>query len=115
MSALVTVLVAVLRVLLPALIKSEKSTAEDSKTQPELKKRLRGRVRGTWAVSLLALLLLVGCGHRTIYVPDGEPVRLREAIPNAKVWIKNSNGEVVSGTIDLHEGWYCLSMPKEDN
>jgi len=34
------------------------------------------------------ILLLPGCGVRTIYVPDGTPVRLRETVRGAKVWGK---------------------------
>lgn len=44
----------------------------------------------------------------TIYVPAGEPVRLRETIKNAKVWVMDSSGELVAGKMDLPEGWYCL-------
>ena len=115
MKALVAILVAILQVLLPALFKAAKPTAEDSAGQPELKKRLRARVRQTWAVSLLCIVFLTGCGAKTIYVPDGEPVRLRETIRGAKVWVKDANGETVAGRVDLLEGWYCLALPPEDN
>ena len=45
---------------------------------------------------LLPILLLTsgaGCGGgslftRTIYVPHGTPVRLRETVKNVKVWVK---------------------------
>jgi len=61
---------------------------------------------------LLPILLLAGC-VRTIYVPHGTPVRLRETIHNAKVWIKDSGGEPVAGRMDLHEGWYALPLDDE--
>ena len=114
MKALVAILVAILQVLLPALFKAAKKTAEDSAGQPELKKRLRERVRQTWVVVLLCMLLLGGCGTRTIYVPHGEPVRLRETIRGAKVWVKDQNGQAVAGKMDLPEGWYALAMPAEE-
>ena len=114
MKALIAILVAILQVLLPALFKAAKPTAEDSASQPELKKRLRAKVRRTWAVVLLCMLFLCGCGTRTIYVPDGEPVRLRETIRGAKVWVKDKKGNTVAGRVDLLEGWYCLPLPPED-
>ncbi len=114
MKALIAILVALLQVLLPALFKAAKPTAEDSAGQPELKKRLRTRVRQTWATVLLCVLFLSGCGTRTIYVPHGEPVRLRETIHGAKVWVKDQNGNTVAGRVDLLEGWYCLALPAED-
>lgn len=67
---------------------------------------------------LLPILLLTGCGGgapftRTIYVPDGEPVRLRETVRSAKVWVLDENGKPVAGKMDLPEGWYCLPVPPE--
>ena len=62
---------------------------------------------------LLPILLLAGCGARTVYVPAGEPVRLRETIPRAKVWVLGADGEPVAGRMDLPEGWYCLPVPSE--
>jgi len=64
----------------------------------------------------LTLLLLVVCSTscvRTIYIKDGDPVRLRETIKNVKVWVKDKNGKEVPGRLDLPEGWYCLPDPGE--
>ena len=62
---------------------------------------------------LLPILLLTGCGGgtlftRTIYVPHGTPVRLRETVKDAKVWVKDADGKPVAGKMDLPVGWYCL-------
>ena len=114
MKALITILVAVLQVLLPALFKATTPTAEDSAPQPELKKRLRARVRQTWAVIVLCMLFINGCDNRTILVPEGEPVRLRETIRNAKVWVMDANGKPTAGKMDLPAGWYCLPVPDEE-
>ena len=114
MKILLTILVAVLKAFLPALLKAATPTAEDSAPQPELKKRLRARVRQTWAVVLLCILFLSGCANRTILVPEGEPVRLRETIRNAKVWVADANGNPTAGKMDLPAGWYCLALPPED-
>jgi hypothetical protein len=63
---------------------------------------------------LLPILLLPGCGVRTIYVPHGTPVRLRETVEDVKVWVKDADGEPVPGRMDLPEGWYALPMPEEE-
>ena len=62
---------------------------------------------------LLPILLLTGC-VRTIYVPHGTPVRLRETIHDAKVWVKDADGQTVAGRMDLPEGWFCLPVDDAD-
>ena len=114
MKALLTILVAVLKVLLPVLFKAATPSAEDSAPQPELKKRLRARVRQMWAVIVLCMLFITGCGSKTVYIPEGEPVRLRETIRNAKVWVADANGKPTAGKMDLPAGWFCLPVPNED-
>lgn len=64
---------------------------------------------GFWlGVLLVIALLIAGCAVRTIYIPYGEPVRLREPIRNAKVWVADKSGKETPGEMDLPEGWYCL-------
>ena len=53
-----------------------------------------------------------GC-VRTVYVPHGEPVRLRQTVRNVKVWVRDSRGQMVAGRMDLPEGWYCLPLDEE--
>ena len=62
---------------------------------------------------LLPFVLLTGCVH-TVYVPHGTPVRLRETVRDAKVWVKEADGRVVEGRMDLPEGWYALPVDGED-
>lgn len=62
---------------------------------------------------LLPILLLAGC-TRTIYVPHGTPVRLRETVRDAKVWVKDADGQPVAGRMDIHEGWYALPVDGDD-
>jgi len=62
---------------------------------------------------LLPILLLAGC-VRTIYVPHGTPVRLRETVKDVKVWVKDAGGEPVAGKMDIPEGWYALPMPADE-
>lgn len=64
-------------------------------------------------VVFLILILSIGC-TRTIYVPEREPVMLREDIPNVKIWALDKNGEPVKGELDLKEGWYVLSDPGQE-
>jgi len=119
MNWLVAILEAVLRAFLPAAIEAAKPRAEDADGQVVLRDRLRRRVWSTWGRKTaciflpIMLLLAAGCGARTIYVPDGTPVRLRETIPRAKVWVLGADGQPVPGRMDLPEGWYCLPVPDE--
>jgi hypothetical protein len=63
---------------------------------------------------LLPIPLMTGC-VRTIYVPHGAPVRLRETVKDAKVWVKEADGRVVGGQMDIPEGWYALPVDGEDS
>jgi hypothetical protein len=71
----------------------------------------------TWCAAImwlaLAIFCLAGCLVRTIYVPDGKAVRLREDV-TAKVWVLDANGKPVPGKMTLPEGWYCLDAPPEE-
>jgi len=62
---------------------------------------------------LLPILLVIGC-VRTIYVPHGTPVRLRETVKDVKVWVKDAGGEPVAGRMDLPEGWYAVELDDEE-
>ena len=62
---------------------------------------------------LLPFVLLTGC-MRTVYVPHGTPVRLRETVRDAKVWVKDADGQAVEGRMDLPEGWYALPDDGKD-
>mgnify|MGYP001770165912 CR=1 FL=1 len=69
---------------------------------------------------LIVLFLVVisssGCAifTRTVYVPDGKAVRLRQDVKNVKVWVKEVGGNTAEGRMTLQEGWYCKSMPQEE-
>jgi hypothetical protein len=110
------ILHAIIRLFLRALLGTMQPTAEDADPDRALRDRLRAKVRKHWMI-VLAPMMLAGCvctTPRTIYVPDGTPVRLRETVHNAKVWVKDANGDVVPGVMDLPDGWYCLSADTED-
>jgi len=63
---------------------------------------------------IVMLCLLVGCQSRTVYVPDGQPVRLRQTVKAAPVWVLDAQGQPTAGTMDLPEGWFCLPDPRGD-
>ena len=59
---------------------------------------------------LLTLLIFSGCANfapktRTVYVPEGDAIMLRQKVKGVDVWAKPS-GEPVPGTMDLWEGWF---------
>ena len=75
-----------------------------------------------WLVLLCFLMILIaGCvaqtqtqtQTRTVYIPDGEPVRLREDIPRAKVWVQGPKGTLEPVEVTLKEGWFASSGPYE--
>ncbi len=116
MAWLIAILTALLRVLVPAAIAGAAPSATDAEPDRETRDRLRAKIRKHWIiVGLVALLFLAGCGVRTVYVPHGTPVRLRETIVDVKVWVKDADGHAVAGRLDLPEGWYALplDLPKE--
>jgi hypothetical protein len=110
----VELIIGVLRILLPAFVDASTPRQEDARPQPELRRRLQERIRRTWGTAAVLLLVLtcVGCA-RTIYVPSGEPVRLRETVKDAKVWVVGQDGKPVAGVMNLPEGWYCLPLEDE--
>jgi len=65
-------------------------------------------------VTVCVSVCLTGCGGvQTIIVPTGEPVRLRQTVKRAKVWVADKDGVEIPGEIDLPEGWWCLPDPGE--
>ena len=116
------IITAILQVLVAVLSRRSKRTAGDAASQSELRDRLRNEVRSKWSPKKLAivafvivLLVVSGCSTRTIYVPSGEPVRLRQTVRSAKVWILDADGQPVAGVMDLPDGWYCLPVPEQEN
>lgn len=64
-----------------------------------------------WAATLA--LSAGGCA-RTVYVPSGDPVRIRTRVIRAEVWVADENGQPVAGVMDLPEGWYVLPDPGDE-
>jgi hypothetical protein len=114
-AALQPVLVLVLGTLVELWAPHLKPTFDDADPDGDRRERLIRQVRRHWPVVLVlfATVGLSGC-VRTTYVPDGTPVRLRETLPDVKVWVKGDDGEPVAGRMDLHEGWYALPLGDEE-
>ena len=95
-------------------------TAEDAKSQRELRKRLGDRILTKWRTGVMAGLLLVtavvgsGCGTRAVFIPDGEPVRLREPLMKVPVWVMGADGIPVKSVINVPEGWFIVADPGVD-
>ena len=102
---------AIIKVLVPWLARKSRPTAQDGDPDIQTRDKLRKKVRDFWLVCFFLFLLsgTAGC-TRTIYVPHGTPVRLRETVRNVKVWVKDADGQVVAGKMDLPEGWFCLPV-----
>ena len=73
------------------------------------------RLKRAASILICAAVFLTafGCSRakRTVYVPDGSPVRLRATLKNSPVWVEDENGVWIPGTVDLPEGWYALPDP----
>jgi hypothetical protein len=57
---------------------------------------------------------IFGCPVRTVYVPQGDAVKLRETVKGVKVWVKTKSDDIVAGKMDLYEGWFCLPLDEAD-
>ena len=113
MRILISVITTVLQILLPALLKEARPRYREADRQLKLREKLRKVVRKTWPAIFL-VVLISGCSHRFVYVPDGTPVRLRETINDAKVWVIDKDETIVAGKMDIPQGWYFLPVPDED-
>jgi hypothetical protein len=117
MSTIIAILVSLLRAFVPAMVKASEDTAQDAASDTATAQALRDRIQKTWGKTAKVLLVLfclccTGCFTRTIYIPHGEPVRLRQELKGVKVWVLDSKGTPTKGEIDIPEGWYALPMEK---
>lgn len=119
-----TVLAAVFAVVLDFLFgKTPVTRVSDHKADPGVKDAFAKKVASKFgkvglAIAALTVLCASGCSlpfalRETVYVPEGEPVRLAEDV-KAKVWAKNADGEPVIGVIDLKSGWYAASLKDDE-
>lgn len=64
-------------------------------------------------LSLLLFIVIVfsGCSAlaphvRTIYVPEGDAIMLRQDVKDVDIWAKPADSPPVAGNMDLEEGWF---------
>ena len=133
MDKLFTILGVILRLFLPALVDLfKKPRKEYTAEQPDGSgfpdgEELRKRVQDHWGGAIVVFLVVGmfifgGCNLvslqesknapptviKTIYIKPGDPVRLREDIPNAKIWVRQADGSIAAGELTLSEGWDVL-------
>jgi hypothetical protein len=107
-------LIKLLSALLPGIIKellNIKPTMAEGKSDGRTEKRLKKKIKKRWSKSKLPLIVFIiifaGCGVKTVYVPEGDAVKLRETLKDVKVWVKPAKpAEPIAGKLTLYEGWY---------
>ena len=57
---------------------------------------------------LCGSMWLLGCPSHTIIVPPGDPMRLRENVPQVKVWVFDAEGKETPSVADIPAGWFVL-------
>jgi len=115
---IIQIVVAVLQAFMPAVL-NRKDSFEDANKQTAIKKKLNQKIIKSWGKVALPFILmcvfLTGCvSTKTVYISDGEPVRIRETIKNAKVWTLDADGRPVAGKMDIPAGWYALPFTDEE-
>ena len=118
MNLIINLVIALARVIFPAMLDSAKPEHIEAKSQPKLKKQLRKQIMGKWYVALALLFVICASGcklfTRTIYVPHGEPVKLAQPLKGVAVWVMTPDGQVLT-QMDIPEGWYCLPLDNSDD
>lgn len=62
------------------------------------------------AFVIVCIIGLTGCSilqARTVYIPAGDPVQIRENLKGVKVWVF-VDGKRQASKMDIPEGWYAL-------
>ncbi len=112
----IAIFTALFQSILSVLFKRSSRKVSEADMDKAKREKLRRKIRQYWfGISLpIMLTLTCGCMMKTIYVPDGVPVRLRQTVKNVKVWVKDKEGKTEAGKMDIPEGWYCLPLDKDD-
>ena len=114
----VELILGILKLIFPSIREGMKDSNTTAVEEDEgLEDRLRDRVDNHWGhcwIIFMFSFMLVGCGTRTVYVPDGTPVKLRESLKGVKIWVKDKDGNTIATEMDVPEGWFILPDKKED-
>jgi hypothetical protein len=93
----------------------EKVNSREEKLKKKIKKDTMKREKLlVWMLVVSSFGALGGCATRTIYVPDGKAVQLRQQVRNVRVWVWDKDGKRVAGKMTLPEGWYALPLEEEE-
>lgn len=93
----------------------EKVNSREEKLKKKIKKDAMKREKLlVWVLVVSSFGALGGCATRTIYVPDGKAVQLRQQVRNVRVWVWDKDGKRVAGKMTLPEGWYALPLEEEE-
>ena len=93
----------------------EKVNSREEKLKKKIKKdTMKGEKLLVWMLVVSSFGALGGCATRTIYVPDGKAVQLRQQVKNVRVWVWDKDGKRVAGKMTLPEGWYVLPLEEEE-
>ena len=86
-------------------------THVEGKGAGRVEKKLKKRLKKAGWISIIFMLLLVGCVNKIVYVPHGQAVQLRQDVKNVKVWAMDKDGERIPGKLKvIPEGWMCLPL-----
>jgi nitrogen fixation protein len=108
-----TIITAILTFLAWWLKRETKPEMTDGKTNDKIKQAGASKIKHTPPlIALLFITLLLGC-NRTVYVPNGAVVRLRDDIENVVVWVQTEDGWV-AGKLTIPEGWYCMPLTDKE-
>ncbi len=89
--------------------------SREEKLKKKIKKdTMRREKLLVWMLVVSSFGALGGCATRTIYVPDGKAVQLRQQVKNVRVWVFDKEGKRVAGKMTLPEGWYALPLEEEE-
>jgi hypothetical protein len=112
----VTVLTQVVLNVIRQIRRGPKHTEGDSDGTTEAKMKRKLRKEG-WikVVTFITLIALAGCAtSTTVYITQGDAVRLREDVKNVKVWVKTKEGEKLPSVMTLEEGGFYMKLVGED-
>ncbi len=106
-----TIITAILSFLAFWLKKETKPTMTDGITNERIKAAGAKKIKNPPKLPCIAFVLftlVMGC-NRTVYVPDGSVVRLRQDVKGVRVWVQTDKGWE-AGKLTIPEGWYAMPL-----
>ena len=113
-----TILIAILTFIASMIKRAATPKTGEAKKRSDIKQagaaKLKKQTKSViiWVITLYLTMSAGGC-NRTVYVPDGSPVRLRQTVKNVDVWVYVGD-KWEAGKLDLPEGWYAMPLTDEE-